>query len=51
MFAYDPEDEADNWWVQWGLMEERAARIFDSTPIVVDTHGVTETSHRSSPSR
>ena len=50
VFAYDPEDEADNWWVQWGLMEERAARIFDSTPFVVEMSGV-ETSHRRSPSQ
>ena len=26
MFAYDPEDEADNWWVQWGLVAERMGR-------------------------
>ncbi|KAI0702549.1 hypothetical protein C8Q76DRAFT_754793 [Earliella scabrosa] len=25
VFGYDPEDEADDWWVQWGLMQERAA--------------------------
>ncbi len=24
LFGYDAEDEADNWWVQWGLLEERA---------------------------
>ena len=23
-FAYDCEDEADNWWHQWGLLRERA---------------------------
>ncbi|KAA1467204.1 hypothetical protein DENSPDRAFT_832197 [Dentipellis sp. KUC8613] len=23
-FDYDAEDEADNWWVQWGLLRERA---------------------------
>lgn len=23
-FDYDCEDEADNWWVQWGLLRERA---------------------------
>ena len=23
LFAYDAEDEADNWWVQWGLLQER----------------------------
>ncbi|KAI1789958.1 FAD/NAD-P-binding domain-containing protein [Ganoderma leucocontextum] len=26
IFAIDPEDEADNWWVQWGSLESRAAR-------------------------
>ncbi len=25
IFGYDPEDEADDWWVQWGVMQERAA--------------------------
>ncbi|KAI0050529.1 FAD/NAD-P-binding domain-containing protein [Auriscalpium vulgare] len=24
LFGYDAEDEADNWWVQWGLLRERA---------------------------
>lgn len=24
-FGYDPEDEADHWWVRWGVMQERAA--------------------------
>ena len=24
LFAYDAEDEADNWWVQWGLLLERS---------------------------
>jgi salicylate hydroxylase len=24
LFAYDAEDEADNWWVQWGLLQERS---------------------------
>ncbi|KAH9913460.1 FAD/NAD(P)-binding domain-containing protein [Epithele typhae] len=26
LFGYDAEDEADNWWVNWGLMQERAMR-------------------------
>ncbi|KAH9939410.1 FAD/NAD-P-binding domain-containing protein [Epithele typhae] len=26
LFGYDAEDEADNWWVNWGLMQERATR-------------------------
>lgn len=24
IFGYDCEDEADNWWVQWGMLRERA---------------------------
>jgi salicylate hydroxylase len=24
LYAYDAEDEADNWWVQWGLLQERS---------------------------
>lgn len=24
LFAYDPEDQADDWWVKWGLLRERA---------------------------
>ncbi|KAG6874729.1 hypothetical protein C0992_006808, partial [Termitomyces sp. T32_za158] len=24
VFGYEAEDEADNWWVQWGLLRERA---------------------------
>ncbi|KAI0373571.1 FAD/NAD(P)-binding domain-containing protein [Pilatotrama ljubarskyi] len=35
IFAYDPEDEADNWWVQWGLMQERAARMVVSDSVTV----------------
>ncbi|EPT02703.1 FAD/NAD-binding domain-containing protein, partial [Fomitopsis schrenkii] len=27
MYAYDPEDEADDWWVEWGLLQERASKI------------------------
>ncbi|OBZ66109.1 3-hydroxybenzoate 6-hydroxylase 1 [Grifola frondosa] len=27
IFAYDPEDEADDWWIQWGLTQERATRV------------------------
>ena len=26
IFGYDPEDQADDWWVQWGVMQERARR-------------------------
>ncbi|CDO76682.1 hypothetical protein BN946_scf184677.g2 [Trametes cinnabarina] len=35
IFAYDPEDEADNWWVQWGLMQERASRTVVSDAVTV----------------
>ncbi|KAF8997129.1 hypothetical protein BDZ89DRAFT_1083842 [Hymenopellis radicata] len=24
VFGYDAEDDADNWWVEWGLLRERA---------------------------
>lgn len=24
LFAYDPEEEAEEWWQQWGLLRERA---------------------------
>lgn len=24
VFGYDAEDEADNWWVKWGLLRERS---------------------------
>ena len=26
IYAYDPEDEADNWWFRWGALESRVAR-------------------------
>ncbi|TBU22985.1 FAD/NAD(P)-binding domain-containing protein [Dichomitus squalens] len=28
IFAYDPEDSADDWWQQWGITHERAQRLF-----------------------
>ncbi|KAF4597197.1 hypothetical protein EYR40_007648 [Pleurotus pulmonarius] len=27
VFGYDAEDEADNWWVQWGRLRERAKGV------------------------
>ncbi|OJT10668.1 3-hydroxybenzoate 6-hydroxylase [Trametes pubescens] len=33
IFAYDPEDSADDWWVQWGLMQERASRLVVSDAV------------------
>ena len=37
VFGYDPEDEADNWWVEWGLTQERAERIFHSEPLQLNS--------------
>ena len=36
VFGYDPEDEADDWWVEWGVMQERAQHwtIHDAVPLV-----------------
>jgi salicylate hydroxylase len=31
MFGYDAEDEADNWWVKWGLLRERARGLVTPT--------------------
>ncbi|KAI0818461.1 FAD/NAD-P-binding domain-containing protein [Trametes gibbosa] len=38
IFAYDPEDEADNWWVQWGLTQERVAGsvVSDAVSVLVN---------------
>jgi salicylate hydroxylase len=30
LFAYDAEDEADNWWVQWGLLQERSKAFYSA---------------------
>ncbi|KAI0633896.1 FAD/NAD(P)-binding domain-containing protein [Trametes polyzona] len=35
IFGYDPEDDADDWWVQWGLTQERAARMVVSDAVAV----------------
>lgn len=29
VFGYDAEDDADNWWVVWGLLRERARENVD----------------------
>ena len=41
IFGYDCEDEADDWWVQWGMLRERAlernsmdAGMMMSTPLL-----------------
>jgi len=34
VYAYDCEDEADEWWIQWGLLRQRAAErneFYDKT--------------------
>lgn len=35
IFGYDAEDEADNWWVAWGLLRERAKGMAVSYPMPV----------------
>ena len=37
IFGYGCEDEADDWWVQWGVMQERVARwtIPEETAVAV----------------
>ncbi|KNZ80175.1 6-hydroxynicotinate 3-monooxygenase, partial [Termitomyces sp. J132] len=40
VFGYSAEDEADNWWVQWGLLRERAKGTdvsYETLPIQVKT--------------
>lgn len=27
IFGYDAEDEADNWWMEWGMLRERALGV------------------------
>lgn len=41
IFGYDCEDEADDWWVQWGMLRERAraasdAALTSSVPSLLD---------------
>lgn len=36
LFGYDAEDEADNWWVQWGLLQERAKAAHQEDPSGMD---------------
>ena len=36
IFAYDAEDEADNWWMRWGLPAERAERKFTPGELEVE---------------
>lgn len=38
VFGYDAEDEADNWWVEWGLLRERSkgVQVMNGFSIQVD---------------
>ncbi|THH13127.1 hypothetical protein EW146_g7059 [Bondarzewia mesenterica] len=36
IFGYDAEDEADNWWVQWGLLRERAKAANSGVEFAMD---------------
>lgn len=42
VFGYDAEDDADNWWVMWGLLRERAREDVDIAPCNVMTEQVVE---------
>ena len=33
MFAYDCEDEADNWWIEWGVLRQRAQQRAEGTTL------------------
>jgi len=35
LWGYDAEDEADNWWVQWGVLRERAKQTSMEYDLVV----------------
>ncbi|CCM06086.1 uncharacterized protein FIBRA_08333 [Fibroporia radiculosa] len=39
VFAYDPEEEADDWWMQWGILQERSVKI---VPVTFETITVVE---------
>lgn len=36
IWGYDAEDEADNWWVEWGLLRERANGSITMDAITMD---------------
>jgi len=40
-FTYDPEDDADNWWIQWGALRERSKNNpTESKPIEIPVQQV-----------
>ncbi|KAF8442090.1 hypothetical protein L210DRAFT_3477716 [Boletus edulis BED1] len=48
LFGYDPEDQADDWWVKWGILRERAKdrtrdleeRMNSRFPVLASSHNV-----------
>jgi salicylate hydroxylase len=40
MFGYNAEDEANNWWIEWGLLRERSKGINVSYEIPVQVEQV-----------
>lgn len=45
VFGYDAEDDADNWWIEWGLLRERARGTdlkFGFVEPVAIQHGVSQ---------
>lgn len=41
LFAYDPEEDAEEWWQRWGLLRERAETNSGRGRIVMNTQGET----------
>ena len=40
VFGYDCEDEADDWWVQWGVLRERARAESDGSDVEEGSSGL-----------
>jgi salicylate hydroxylase len=43
IFGYDAEDEANNWWVEWGLLRERSKGMKVSYGISMQVEQVVST--------
>jgi len=43
IFGYDAEDEANNWWVEWGLLRERSKGVQVSYGIPIQVEQVVST--------
>ncbi|EJD07850.1 FAD/NAD-binding domain-containing protein [Fomitiporia mediterranea MF3/22] len=39
LFAYDPEEDAEEWWQRWGLLREQSKSGFGRGRLVMDTCG------------